>query len=54
MTKFRHSSLAEPHFLEQHFGSHAIDLKERAQGIDNRVIDPNSIYEFKSIGHSTR
>ncbi|KMK76038.1 DNA polymerase IV [Alkalihalobacillus pseudalcaliphilus] len=46
-------ALAEPHFLEQHFGSHAIDLKERAQGIDNRVIDPNSIYEFKSIGHST-
>ncbi|MGM7721276.1 DNA polymerase IV [Metabacillus sp. Hm71] len=28
-------------------------LKLRAKGIDNRAVDPESIYEFKSIGNST-
>ncbi|MBM7604536.1 DNA polymerase-4 [Metabacillus crassostreae] len=28
-------------------------LKERANGIDEREVDPDSIYDFKSIGNST-
>ncbi|MDQ0224999.1 DNA polymerase IV [Metabacillus niabensis] len=28
-------------------------LKQRANGIDTREVDPDSIYEFKSIGNST-
>lgn len=28
-------------------------LKERANGQDNRVVDPDSVYDFKSIGNST-
>lgn len=28
-------------------------LKQRANGIDNRPVDPDSVYDFKSIGNST-
>lgn len=39
--------------LTQLLGINGIRLKEHANGIDNRVVDPNSIYDFKSIGNST-
>ncbi|MEH7887277.1 DNA polymerase IV [Bacillus sp. JJ1609] len=34
-------------------GINGIRLKERANGQDNRVVDPESVYDFKSIGNST-
>lgn len=34
-------------------GINGIRLKERANGQDNRVVDPDSVYDFKSIGNST-
>ncbi|RSK29376.1 DNA polymerase IV [Bacillus sp. HMF5848] len=34
-------------------GINGIRLKERAMGIDNRAVDPDAIYDFKSIGNST-
>lgn len=34
-------------------GINGTRLKERANGIDNRSVDPDAIYDFKSIGNST-
>lgn len=34
-------------------GINGTRLKERANGQDNRVVDPDSVYDFKSIGNST-
>lgn len=38
--------------LKQHFGINGERLKNRANGIDHRVVDPDAIYDFKSIGNS--
>ncbi|MDV2884106.1 DNA polymerase IV [Alkalihalophilus pseudofirmus] len=35
------------------FGTNGRKLHERANGIDHRPVDPEAIYEFKTIGHST-
>lgn len=34
-------------------GINGVRLKERANGIDQRVVNPDSVYDFKSIGNST-
>ena len=34
-------------------GINGTRLKERANGQDNRAVDPDSVYDFKSIGNST-
>lgn len=34
-------------------GINGIRLKERANGVDNRKVDPDSVSDFKSIGNST-
>jgi DNA polymerase IV len=34
-------------------GINGLRLKERANGQDNRRVDPDSVYDFKSIGNST-
>ncbi len=34
-------------------GINGLRLKERANGQDNRQVDPDSVYDFKSIGNST-
>ena len=39
-------------FLEKLLGINGIRLKERANGIDYRRVDPDSIYDYKSIGNS--
>ncbi|KGA95887.1 DNA polymerase IV [Alkalihalobacillus alcalophilus ATCC 27647 = CGMCC 1.3604] len=44
---------ADKKLLEQHFGVNGLRLHERANGNDLREVDPDSIYEFKSIGHSS-
>lgn len=44
---------ADPLFITEKFGSTALKLQKRAQGNDNRPVNPDSIHEFKSIGNST-
>ncbi|HAQ06216.1 MAG TPA: DNA polymerase IV, partial [Bacillus bacterium] len=39
--------------LKALLGINGIRLKERANGQDNRTVDPDSVYDFKSIGNST-
>ncbi|WP_415815970.1 DNA polymerase IV [Mesobacillus thioparans] len=39
--------------LKALLGINGLKLKERANGQDNRVVDPESVYDFKSIGNST-
>ncbi|MDF2856086.1 MAG: polymerase [Neobacillus sp.] len=34
-------------------GINGLRIKERANGMDNRLVDPESVSEFKSIGNST-
>ncbi|MDF2608386.1 MAG: DNA-directed polymerase [Bacillales bacterium] len=44
---------ANEYLLKEKIGNYALVLKERANGIDEREVDPNAILEFKSIGNST-
>ncbi|MEL3972448.1 DNA polymerase IV [Rossellomorea oryzaecorticis] len=39
--------------LKSLLGINGLRLKERANGIDRRVVDPDSIYDYKSVGNST-
>lgn len=39
--------------LKQLLGINGERLMQRANGVDNREVDPDSIYDFKSIGNST-
>lgn len=39
--------------LKHKFGVYGLKIYERANGIDNRPVDPDSISDFKSIGNST-
>ncbi|SEM87752.1 DNA polymerase-4 [Mesobacillus persicus] len=39
--------------LKALLGINGVRLKERANGIDPRPVDPDSVYDFKSIGNST-
>ncbi|MDF2536530.1 MAG: polymerase [Bacillales bacterium] len=39
--------------LTQLLGINGTRLKDQANGVDQRVVDPESIYDFKSIGNST-
>lgn len=39
--------------LKSLLGINGIRIKERANGIDNRPVDPESVSDFKSIGNST-
>jgi DNA polymerase IV len=39
--------------LKHTLGINGVRLKERANGIDNRPVDPESIFEHKSVGNST-
>ncbi|MDQ0197395.1 DNA polymerase IV [Neobacillus ginsengisoli] len=39
--------------LKSLLGINGIRIKERANGIDNRQVDPESVADFKSIGNST-
>lgn len=44
---------ANPLILKQRLGVHGEKLYERANGHDGRPVDPDSIYDFKSVGNST-
>ncbi|WP_079509657.1 DNA polymerase IV [Mesobacillus jeotgali] len=39
--------------LKALLGINGLRLKDRANGLDNRLVDPESVYDFKSIGNST-
>ncbi len=39
--------------LQALLGINGLRLKERANGQDNRPVDPESIYDYKSVGNST-
>ena len=39
--------------LKQLLGINGIRLKDRANGIDPRIVDPEAIFDHKSIGNST-
>ncbi|TMW73716.1 DNA polymerase IV [Alteribacter natronophilus] len=39
--------------LKQHLGVSGLKLRERANGLDQRPVDPEAVSEFKSIGNST-
>ncbi|MBK3494112.1 DNA polymerase IV [Viridibacillus sp. YIM B01967] len=40
-------------FLKSNLGKNGVRLKDRANGNDNREVDPNAIYDTKSVGNST-
>ena len=39
--------------IKAHLGIHGVKIYERANGIDDRPVDPDAVSEFKSIGNST-
>ena len=39
--------------LKEKMGKNALRLQKRANGIDDRIVDPDSIYDTKSVGTST-
>ncbi|MEO4052567.1 DNA polymerase IV [Solibacillus sp. CAU 1738] len=43
----------EPHQIRQLLGINGERLRARANGDDDRAVDPNSIYDTKSVGNST-
>lgn len=44
---------ADERILQRELGKNGVRLKNRANGIDERGVDPNSIYDTKSVGTST-
>ncbi|MCZ8535408.1 DNA polymerase IV [Psychrobacillus psychrodurans] len=44
---------AIPNLLKEKLGKNGVRLQNRANGIDNREVDPESIYDTKSVGNST-
>lgn len=44
---------ASPNLLKEKLGKNGVRLQNRANGIDNREVDPESIYDTKSVGNST-
>ncbi|MFJ8262032.1 DNA polymerase IV [Rummeliibacillus sp. NPDC094406] len=42
----------EDYVIKSNLGKNGLRLKNRANGIDHRDVDPNSIYDTKSIGNS--
>lgn len=44
---------ANPGLIKERMGKNGIRLQDRANGIDSREVDPDSIYDTKSVGTST-
>ncbi|MFC3885863.1 DNA polymerase IV [Bacillus songklensis] len=44
---------ADSTVLQNLIGITGVHLKERANGIDHRPVDPDSVYEIKTVGNST-
>lgn len=48
-----HIANANPDLLKSKLGKAGVRLYNRSHGIDNRAVDPESIFETKSVGNST-
>ncbi|WP_052144502.1 DNA polymerase IV [Halalkalibacter okhensis] len=48
-----HLALAPKELISKKFGERGLELKERANGNDCRIVNPHAYSEYKSIGHST-
>lgn len=46
-------AIADERLLFNELGKNGVRLKKRANGIDRREVDPNSIFDTKSVGNST-
>lgn len=46
-------ALANPGLIKEKMGKNGVRLQARANGIDDRAVDPDSIYDTKSVGTST-
>lgn len=46
-------AMAQPGLIKEKMGKNGIRLQARANGIDSREVDPDSIYDTKSVGTST-
>ncbi|MDN7240527.1 DNA polymerase IV [Planococcus sp. N028] len=46
-------ALANPGLIKEKMGKNGIRLQARANGVDDRLVDPDSIYDTKSVGTST-
>ena len=44
---------ASPNLLKEKLGKNGVRLLDRANGTDNRAVDPESIFDTKSVGNST-
>lgn len=44
---------ANPNVLKEKLGKNGVRLLDRANGTDHRAVDPESIYDTKSVGNST-
>lgn len=44
---------AEEGLLKEALGKNGIRLKKRANGVDDRIVDPDAVYDTKSVGNST-
>ena len=44
---------ANPGLMKEKMGKNGLRLQDRANGIDGRAVDPDSIYDTKSVGTST-
>lgn len=53
ITTIEELAKANDYQLKQLLGINGIRLKERANGVDLRPVDPDAVSEFKSIGNST-
>lgn len=43
---------ADPYLLKRVFGVNGVRLQQKAKGEDKRPVDPDAVFEFKSIGNS--
>lgn len=46
-------ALANPGLIKEKMGKNGLRLQGRSNGVDGRVVDPESIYDTKSVGTST-
>lgn len=44
---------ADEYMLKQNFGINGPRMKQKANGVDDRPVDPDAIYDTKSVGNST-
>ena len=46
-------AVANEYVLKQNFGINGPRMKQKANGVDDRPVDPEAIYDTKSVGNST-